>query len=508
VKAASSAVIGLDIGTSVVKGVLVAADGNLMARAGRSQRVDIGRGGRVEIDAVLVTRNVRRVIARLAGRAASDGFRVRAVCAGGSGDEGVWVDDAGVPVAPVPLSLDTRDTAVGEAIVTRVGAERFRSLTGLPTSGAYPITRYAALRAAQPELAARVERLLAWPESLALDLGVEVMSEPTLAARSGAWRVAVDGRGARYDRDLLAAAGVSASLLPPVIQTGSVIGTIPARVADTLGLPGDVDLVAGGFDQAMATLGAAITTSGVAHVGAGSWQALTLLADERPHTDVVADGFSVGPSVAAQGRWSAMASGPGAIMLGWLGRVGDGAGDPAKRMAALARRAADEPTGLTVIPDLGGGAPPHPDPRARGVIAGLGLGDGAERLARALLEGVAIGLRERLERAAAAGLAVGEIRTTGGGARDAGWRQLTADVTGLPVRTVDPPDAGAVAAAALASVAAGLAPDVVSALARMVRLGRPLAPRPGHHAAYQGIAERLATLRSDIAAVHDTDADT
>lgn len=509
-RAASSAVIGLDIGTSAVKGVLIGADGRLIARAARSQRLEFGPGGRVDLDAAAVVRNARRVIARLSGEAARAGLQVRALCVGGSGDEAVWVDDDGVPVAPVPLSLDTRDTVTGDAIVSRVGADRFRTITGLPTTGAYPITRFVALRTAAPELAARVQRLLAWPEALARDVGVEVKGEPTLAARTGVWRVDRGGGGPAggYDPQLLAAAGASATLFPPVVPTGSEIGTIPARVAHTLGLPGDVRLVAGGFDQAMATLGAAITTSGIAHVGAGSWQALTLLADERPPTALVADGFSLGPSVAAGGRWSAMASGPGAIVLGWLGRIGDGSGGSARRIAALARHAADGPTGLTVIPDLGGGAPPHPDPAARGVIAGLGLGDGAERMARALLEGVAIGLRERLDRAATAGLIVEEIRVTGGGARDAAWRKLTADVTGLPVRRVDPPDAGAVAAAALAAAAVGLASDAASALSPTVRIGRPIAPRPSHHAAYQEIAQRVAALRSSIAAVQDTESGT
>jgi xylulokinase len=293
-----------------------------------------------------------------------------------------------------------------------------------------------------------------------------------------------------------------------VVPTGTVIGTIPTRIAAAIGLPPDVSLVAGGFDQAMATLGAAITTSGIAHVGAGSWQVLTVLADGRPSADLVADGFSIGPPIAAGGRWSLMASGPGTVVLGWLGRIGDGTGDPVKRIAALAGRAADEPTRITVVPDLGGGAPPHPDPLARGVIAGLGLGDGAERLARALLEGVAIGLGERLERAADTGPSVGEIRSTGGGARDRRWRQLTADVTGLPVRAVDPPDAGAVAAAALASTAVGLAPDVSSAVERTVRIGRPIAPRPSHHAAYREMAERTAAVRRSIATVQRTDADT
>ena len=240
-------------------------------------------------------------------------------------------------------------------------------------------------------------------------------------------------------------------------------------------------------------------------MGAGSWQALTVLADGRPSADLVADGFSIGPPIAAGGRWSIMASGPGTVVLGWLGRLGDGTGDPVKRIAALAGRAADEPTGITVVPDLGGGAPPHPDPLARGVIAGLGLGDGAERLARALLEGVAVGLGERLERAANTGSSVGELRFTGGGARDRRWRQLTADVTGLPVRAVDPPDAGAVAAAALAATGSGSRPTCRSAVERTVRIGRPIAPRPRYHAAYREMAVRTAVLRRSIATVQRTD---
>jgi sugar (pentulose or hexulose) kinase len=97
---------------------------------------------------------------------------------------------------------------------------------------------------------------------------------------------------------------------------------------------------------------------------------------------------------------------------------------------------------------------------------------------------------------------------TGGGARDPLFRRVTADVTGVPVRPVYPADAGAVAAAALALTAVELAPDVASALGRTVRIGRPIVPRPAHHAAYVEVAERLAVLRSSIATVQRTDADT
>lgn len=501
-------VIGLDIGTSAVKGLLVDAHGRVVARSARPLRVAFGPGGRVEVDAAEVATTARRVISTLAARAGPEGVRVRALCAGGSGDEAVWTDRDGVPVAPVPLSLDTRGAAAGEAIAATVGRERYLGLTGLPPSGAYPVSRLRALRAERPDLAARVAWLLSWPEALALDLGVGVRGEPTLAARSGAWRVetATDGR---YEPALVAAASgdALADLFPPVLPTGSLLGVVPGRVASALGLPRGVRLVGGGFDQAMATLGAGIVSPGLAHVGVGSWQAITVLADDRPAPDLVAAGFTIGPSIAAGGSWSVMASGPGASLLGWLGRVGgsgDDSRDAARRAIALARRAADRPTGLVVIPDLSGGAPPRPDPAARGVIAGLALGDGPERVARALLEAVAIGLADRLARLDEAGLRVDEIRVTGGGARDRRWRQLTADVTGLPVRPVDPVDAGALAAAALAATAVGLAPDPPAAVARTIRVGPAATPRPRHHAVYRDVARRSADLRSALAALQPT----
>jgi xylulokinase len=364
------------------------------------------------------------------------------------------------------------------------------------------------LREERPDVAERVAWLLSWPEALALDLGVSVRGEPTLAARSGAWRVDAGTDGGYEPALLVAALGdVSADVFPPVVPTGSVLGIVPGHVAATIGLPRGVRFVGGGFDQAMATLGAGIMSAGLAHVGAGSWQALTVLADDRPDIGLVADGFTIGPAIAADGRWSVMASGAGASLLGWLGRVAGTAirsQHEARRTITLARAAADQPTGLVVIPDLVGGAPPSPDPDARGAIAGLALTDGPERLARALLEAVAIGLADRLARLGQAGLSADEIRMTGGGARDRRWRQLTADVTGLPVRAVVPLDAGAMAAAALAATAIGLAPDVSTALHRTVRIGPPVRPRPGNHATYRDLAQRSADLRSALAAVRRT----
>jgi xylulokinase len=491
----SPAVIGLDIGTSAIKGLLVADDGRVVAAGDRTYALDFGADGRVEVDAELVRDTSLALIADLANQARVAGRRVVAICATGSGDESVWVDADDVPVAPVPMSLDGRSEADGRTLVAAVGAEAFALMTGLPPGGAYPLARMRWLRRVSPAVADRVRRLLAWPEYLAACLGADPRAEPTLAARTGGY----DVRESRYDATLLAAAELAEDLLPPVVETGAVVGVVRGDRANALGLDADVKIVAGGFDQAMATVGAGVRAPGIGHAGAGSWEALTVLAEEGPELGLVLDGYSIGPSIGAGGLWSIMASGPGALALGWLGRLGHGEPELAARRAFdRAARAPDRPTGLVVLPHLTGPAAPHADHGSRGVIAGLDLATGPEAIALAMIEGIALDLASRLDRLASAGHPVHELRVSGGGSRDSRWLQLKADATGVPTRSVEPAVSGALGAAALAARAVGLATTVDETVDATLRLGPLVDPRPAHREAYVAHADRRRTVREGL----------
>ena len=487
----SPAVIGLDVGTSAVKALLADADGPVRS-VRRGYALDVGPGGRVELDAEDVWRAARSAIRALAAVAVARRLTVVAVCCGGSGDEAVWVDDDGRPVAPVPMALDTRAAADGATLVDVVGERRFIETTGLPPSGAYPLPRLLWLRRTAPAVADRVARLLAWPEFLALRLGLEPVAEPTLAARSGAFDVATG----TWAPDLLRGAAIDATFLPPLAPTGAVIGTLPEDVAASVGLPDHVRVVAGGFDQAMATRGAGITRPGVAHLGAGSWEALTALTASRP-LELVPRGSSLGPAIAAPGVRSVMTSSPGSAVLSWIGAIGRLGGDdavfpgaPGPRALEAARRAPDEPTGLLVLPDLPGSA---------GAIAGLRLDVDAGRLARGMLEGVAFRVADEVDGLRAAGVAIEELRVTGGGTTDTRWIQLRADVLGMPVVAVEPPDAGVAAAAALAWAAVVADRSVDDVLATLVRLAAPIAPRLDHHERYVELRQRRSALADVLA---------
>jgi sugar (pentulose or hexulose) kinase len=194
-----------------------------------------------------------------------------------------------------------------------------------------------------------------------------------------------------------------------------------------------------------------------------------------------------------------MGSGPGGVAMSWLGRLGQG--DPelaARRAFERAAEAPDHPTGIVARPQLMDAASQHPHRDARGVIAGLDLATGPEVIALAMLEGTALDLAARLDRLAAAGHPIHELRVSGGGGRERRWLQLKADATGIPTRSVHPADTGALAAAALAASAVGLAATIDEAVDATLRLGPLLDPRPAHHEAYVVLADRRQGIREAL----------
>ncbi len=475
------AYLGLDVGTSACKGLVLGGDGAILGVARRSYPLRLPAPGLVELDPGLVWRASAAVIRRLATVAGDAGQPIRALAVSASGDEGVWIDARGRSVGPAIMSLDTRSAADAEAFAAQVGHARLYRITGLPAHAMYPLVRLLWLRRSEPDTFERVRRMLAWPEFVALRLGVEPAAEPSLAARS----LAFDIRAGAYDERLVRTAGLPPDVFPPVVPSGTIEGEVAGPVAARLGLQEKVYVVTGGFDQAMATLGAGVTDPGVVHVGTGSWEAVTALSARPVLSDAMrSSGFSWGRAVAGSVPYTVMASSAGASLLAWLREVvSDGAGRPT--VADLLNEAADRPTGLLVLSHFEGSYSPWLDPASRGAIAGLDLATDRGTLVRALLEGVTFELRENVERLRAAGVAVTELRATGGGARSHAWLQLKADVTGLPVSRPAVPDTGSFAAACLAGSAAGAFGPPTEAIREFGGIATRLEPRLPVVAAYE-----------------------
>ena len=480
--------IGLDVGTSACKGVLLDGTGRRLALGRHSYPLSVPSPGRVELDPETVWSAAATVIRLLGRHAARERWRIAALACSVSVDEAVLVDRRDRPLGDVIMALDTRSANTARQWAATAGEERVYRVTGLPVHPAHPLVRLLWLREREPERFRRVAGILAWEEFVATRSGLPPTSDPSVAARTMAWDVA-EGR---WSTELLDLAGLPAGLFPAVQPSGSVVGEIPAAVARTLSLPEGVVLVAGGMDQAVATLGAGVTRPGQAMVGTGSWEALTVITPAAPPdtTSLRTSGIALGPFVTGRNLTAMATQAGGGALVWWLRDILH----PTLTVGRFLRLAPDHPSGLLVLPHIEGSYSPWMDPASRGAVAGLSLETTPGVLLRGALEGITFELRLNVERLESAGVAIDEIRCTGGGARSAAWVQLKADVLGRPMVLIDVAENGAHGAAWLAGQAVGLYPSVEIAAERFARPVRTVQPRPAMAARYEAAFARYREL--------------
>jgi xylulokinase len=453
--------MGLDLGTSGCKGVVLAETGEVVATARREYSLRRSRPGWVTLDPAIALAAVEELISLLARRAKRKGAVVRGVAFAVSGDEAIPLDRSGRVLYPCIMAPDTRSVVEGDELAAAVGPSRLHEITGLPPAPIHPLVRLMWFKRHRPRLFERVARFMSWEEFIAHRLGMEAPSSRSIAART----MAFDIRRNAWSEELLAAAGVDGDVFPAVVGSGTLLGELPRRVTARLELPAGAALVVGGLDQFVGALGAGCANPGTAMVGMGSWEAATILTREAPsNAGLIAGGYSVGPYVTPD-RFAIMAtSSGGGALVAWAAQLVA----PGSSIAKLLARLPTRPSGLVVLPHFSGSYSPWLDADARGAIIGLSLDTGPGTVMRGILEGITFELRENLTRLADAGVPAAELRCTGGGARSSAWLQLRADILDRPVIRLNHVDTGAVGAACLAGASSGVFSTASDAVSRAV----------------------------------------
>jgi xylulokinase len=489
--------LGLDVGTSSCKGLLLGADGSQIAAASVEHELSHPRPGWVELSADTVWGNVSAVIRRLAEAGRQDGDPVHALAFSVSGDEAVPVDESGRALYPCIMSMDSRTAELAATWARQVDADSVYAVTGLPLAPNWPLLRLMWLRDHEPRVFADTAQMLCWEDLMIARLTGAAVTDHSLASRTMAFDI-----GKRdWSDEVLSLAGLPRSMFPPSVAPGTVAGVVARLVAAELGLPGDVLVAAGGFDQAMAALGAGLTRPGEAVVGTGTWEALTILTSTPAITPALqASGYTSG-CYATGDLYYCMATSPGGgSVLRWFRDTFGAAEVEMSRRTGidafdlLMREVPDGPTGMLALPHFEGSYNPWMDPSSTGALLGLKLSTSRGQVLKALLEGITFELAENIARLEAAGVQVGGLRATGGGARSPVWLQLKADVTGRAVTRVTVSEAGCLAAAGLAGFAAGVFASLSEAASDLTRIAETYLPRPQIHAAYQEALPRYRGL--------------
>jgi sugar (pentulose or hexulose) kinase len=323
--------MGVDVGTSSTKAVVYTATGRPVGQGRATTPWRTGRDG-VDADPVELLESALAAMAAAVDKAPQE-LVVGGIGVTGMGETGVLVDGRGVPVAPAIAWHDSRDGAEAAQLAEAIDAAVFRRRTGKPLSGQYALTKHRWLRAHVPSSRAAVRRFNV-AEWVARGLGADEACERTLACRTGWLDLVREG----WDDELLAWSGATASLMPPLVEAGTALGTVREGVHPRLA--GAVVTIAG-HDHQAAAVGAGATEAGDVLDSSGTSEALirTVAAGLVPaQVDALAvAGITTDLSV-RRGCWSLLGGTEGGLaMRRVLGMLGVAWADlPALDEAALA----------------------------------------------------------------------------------------------------------------------------------------------------------------------------
>jgi xylulokinase len=454
-----TALVGLDIGTTGVKALALSPDGEVTGRAEQEYPLSMPRPGWAEQDPDDWVRAAEAALGRLG---ADDALGLSGQMHGL-----VVLDSQERILRPAILWNDQRTAAECVEIEERIGLDRLIELTGNRALPGFTAPKLLWLRRHEPEVYARIEHVLLPKDYVRLRLTGERATDA--ADASGTLLFDVPRR--RWSQEVLEALEIPAAWLPPAYESPSV-PTAP-----------------GAGDQAAAALGVGVDRPGPLSVVLGTSGVVF----------AALPGFAADPQArvhafchAAPGGWHAMG-----VMLsaaGSLRWLRDVLGGTYGELVAEAEQWPPGAEGLTFLPYLQGERTPHADPNARGAFVGLTLRHDRGALVRAVLEGVAYGLRDSLELLRDLGVEADVGRASGGGARSDLWLRIVATVFDLPLERPMVEEGSAYGAALLAGVAAGSFADVHEAVEACVRTSGRIEPEPSWREAYEAGYARFRAL--------------
>lgn len=458
--------IGLDVGTTATKAVLIDEAGERLAAFAHPHATMRPQEGHAEQDPRDWMAGVLGALDAFSREHDLSGLKAIGICS--QVNSHVFVDGAGTPLLPAIIWQDGRSAPDAAALDGQVSAAQKIGWFGtpMPIDASHALARMAHVRRVQPEIYARTRHVLAPKDFCILQLTGAVVSDPIAA-------VGLVDAGGDYVADLLALVPRAAELLPPLASFTTVAGVVRA------GLPcAGVPVVVGAMDAWGGMFGVGVVADGDAMYQSGTSDVPGIVSS----TIVPTPGVILFPPYEGVVMHAAPTQSGGAA-LGWIAGV---LGRSPAEAAALGASAVPGRSVPLFLPHLQGERAPLWDSASRGVFARLDPGSGAAEMARAVMEGVAYAGRwafEALYRSAAVDPAV--INIGGGGSLSDAWCQIRADVLGKPLRRCVAPESAALGAAILAGQASGIGGTLVEAVRLLVRYDRVFEPDgavKGYHA--------------------------
>lgn len=427
--------LGLDLGTSGVKALLVDGDGHAIGTADASYAVSNPVPGWSEQDPVDWISGVATALIELKSEHPKAYGAVKGLALSGHMHGAVMVDAAGDVLRPCILWNDTRSHVQAAAIDSD---PRARAISGNIVFPGFTAPKLAWVAENEPDVFARISRVMLPKDYVLWWLTGRFATEMSDAAGS-AW---LDVGARAWSDDLLALGGMDAAQMPDLLEGTDVVGEVQSARAD-LGLPTGCKVIAGGADNAVAACGVGALGEGQGFVSLGtSGVVLTGRNSYAPLPDSAVHTFCH----AVPGRWYQM----GVVLaatdsLNWLSKV---TGQSAATLSGALGTALKAPGTVKFYPYLSGERTPHNDAQIRGSLTGLDVATDASALTSAVMAGVAFALRDSFEAIKATGATLDTALAIGGGSQSDHWTTMLSTILNMPLERPDESAFGAALGAA------------------------------------------------------------
>ena len=480
-------VVGVDVGTTGAKALLVDATGAVVARSVHEYPLHTPRPGWAEQDPHDWWRAAVAAIRDVLAASGARPEEVRGLGLSGQQHGSVFLDKDGQVLREAILWCDQRTQAQCDWIHDTVGFDRVVAETLNPVLTGFQAPKIVWLRDNEPELYEKLRMILLPKDYVRYRLTGEFATDVSDAAGTSLLNV-----GKRqWSEAMVRGLGLTMDMLPKVYESPVASTAICQTASQEIGLRPGLPVAGGGGDNACSAVGNGVIEESIVQVSVGtSGTVFSPMNEPKMDPKLRVHTFCH----AVPGQWHAMGV---MLMAGgslrWFrdelcgeekAEAARRAVDPYEVITEMAATAPIGSEGLIFLPYLTGERTPHADPNARGVFFGLGLRHTKAHMARAIMEGVCYGMRDSLEILREMELPISEVRNTGGGSRSPFWRQMQSDVfrSSLVAMAID--EGAAFGAALLGGVAGGVWPDVQAACAATVRTKEPVRPNRKASAAY------------------------
>ena len=450
-------VIGLDVGTTGTKAVVVNENGQVLS-GGYKEYGLVSVYGRVTQkaddwwDAACFA--IKEAVSKIDNK--ND---IVAISLSTQGSSMVPVNEKGEPIYDVITWMDTRSKAEAEELADAVGAERIYRKCGWQVSPVLDAAKLIWLRKNEKEVFALADCFITTLEFINMHLTGRRVIDPTNAAIRQLFNIETGD----WDDEILSAAGITRERLPEVLPVGAFVGNLTSEAARELGLSVDVKVYNGAHDQYCASLGSGAVETGDMLLATGTTWVVLGITPELLYTE-----SHISPGIHPAGAYGAMASIVSAgSALNWYKK--NVIGDSFKTIDEEASKRMAEAKDLFVLPYVCGAGFPHGRPELRGSMFGLDVGHDKFHIARAAMEGVAFEAAGVLSEFAAQGMKIDKLMMTGGAARSDLWSEIVGYVTGCEIYRMNEPETCCVGAAMTAAVGAGIFDSYDSCRASMVK---------------------------------------